>query len=163
MELIEVGCVREFQVKEVTGDGTLGCRRPRRGLCPERFGIRRHHASPCIDLLPTHAELTPVLEMSVFKTDRREGSARPGVCPGHVGGAGETWADAICQSSGKFHDMRVMKAFLTDTRIHGRVNSFSRGLRSIEGRVFAIGGANWCEKTESDRCTEGPTCEYARN
>ena len=54
-------------------------RRPRSRLSDEHCRIRRAHTQPGVELLPAHAKLAPVFQMSVGAAHRGELIARPGV------------------------------------------------------------------------------------
>ncbi len=83
-EFVEVFFALEVHVDGFTGDGAVGCGGPGSSLHPERFRIGRDHAGPGVDLLPAHAELAPVFEVGVFKSDLGQGVACPCVGLGHV-------------------------------------------------------------------------------
>jgi hypothetical protein len=125
----------------VAGDGAAGGRRPGRGLGDEDGGVGSGHADPGVELLPAHAEFTPVVEVGVDAAHCGELIAGPGIGFGEVGRAGEAGADVVGEGGAVVHDMGVEEAFFADAGVHGEVEFFGGGLRLGPGAVIGVSGS----------------------
>ena len=119
--------------------GPLVGGRPGRGLGDEDGGIGGGHADPGVELLPAHAEFTPVVELGVDAAHRSELIAGPGIGFGHVGRTGEAGADVVGEGGAVVHDMGMEEAFLADAGDHGEVELFGGGLGLGPGADVGVG------------------------
>ena len=128
---VEIFLVLDINPNGLAIDCAVGGRRPGRGLGNENSRVRRRHPYPGVELLPAHAELSPVFEMGVAATHRRQLIACPLVGPAQVGRTGKARANAIHQSRGEVHYVRMEQPLVANALVHGVVEILFCRLRQF--------------------------------
>ena len=134
--LLQILHILNVEIDSLSRHRTLGRGGPRRSLRHQRLWIGRYHPDPRVDLLPTHAELAPVLQVRILQANLRQRIARPRICLRHVRRARQPRPDPVAQRLRKLHYMRVLEALLTNPRIHREIDILGRRLRPIVRRCL---------------------------